>query len=189
VNVRNRWTIAGLFAILAATVMAACGSDPEPAKAPRLPAAVADRLAGLSDETAAALEVGDDCAAQEAADELERESLEAEARIPTELRGELREAVQRLTAEISCEPEPVVITETVPEETTTEEEVDCPEDEKGRGRDEPRGPGREGPFGEDDPGRGHDREKEEGGDKEDDPCDDREDEGSGEDSSGEEGKG
>jgi len=136
----------------AATALTACGGDSEPSKAPRIPAAVADRLAGLSDETAAALEAGDDCAAQEAADELESEALKAEAQIPSELRGQVREGVQRLTASISCEPEPVIVTETVPEETTTEEETDCPED-----------------FADDHPGKGHD--KDEGKDKHDDRCD------------------
>jgi hypothetical protein len=116
--------------------LAACGEDTdnEP-KAPRIPAGVADHLAGLSDETAAALEAGDDCAAQEAADELEREALKAEDEIPPELRSQVRTGVQQLTAAITCEP--VTVIETVPEETTTEEDDSfCPpgqekkEDEK-----------------------------------------------------------
>lgn len=130
---RARLTTAVLAALLAIAV-AACGgdagSDEEP---PQIPTAVAERLAALSDETADELEAGDDCAAQETADELERAALESEPQIPAELRGQLREGIQRLTAGISCVPEPVVI-ETVPEETTTEDQAEelprCPEDEE-----------------------------------------------------------
>jgi hypothetical protein len=172
-----RLTIGVVAVVVAASTLAACGGDDEAAKAPRIPAAVAERLAVLSDETAAALEAGDDCAAQESADELEREALEADAQIPAELRGQVREGVQRLTASISCEPEPVIVTETVPEETTPEEtttEEDCPEE-----------------FFEDDhPGRGHDDEKGKGkgkGKGKHDPCrDDPGPGGHGEDDEGEE---
>jgi len=105
--------------LLTAAVLTSCGGDSatEP-KAPRIPAAVAERLAGLSDETAAALEVGDGCAAREAAEELKREALKAESEIPAELRPEVTDGVQQLTTAIECEPAPVV--ETVPETTTDE---------------------------------------------------------------------
>jgi hypothetical protein len=144
---RVRATTGGLAALLAALTLAACGDDSgSDPKAPRIPAAIAERLAALSDETAAAIELGDDCAAQEAADELEREALKAESQIPAELRGEVREGVQRLTASISCEPEPVTVIETVPEETTTEEkeESPCPpgqekQEEHGKGEDDGKG--------------------------------------------------
>jgi hypothetical protein len=76
--------------------------------------------------------------------------------------------VQRLTASISCEPEPVIVTETVPEKPSPEER--CPEeffedDHPGRGHDEEGGPG----------GDHEDRKDEEKGkDKDDkhDPCPD-----------------
>src|SRR5262245_60688395 len=137
----RRLTTGALAALVLATVVAACGDSETPAKAPRIPAGIAERLASLSDETAAELEAGDDCAAQETADELERKALEAEREIPEELRGELREGGQQLTASISCEP--VTVIETVPEETTTGK-PECPDDDKhGKG---------EGNGGEDDKG-------------------------------------
>jgi hypothetical protein len=124
---RSRITSGGLAVLFAATVLAACGGDGGTEKAPRIPAAVAERLAGLSDEAAAALEAGDECAAQEAADELEREALKAQGQIPANLLPEVQDGVQQLAAGISCEPEPIVI-ETVPEETTTEEKKPPEED-------------------------------------------------------------
>ena len=132
-----RSTLGVIATALLAVSLAACGGDDEdPPKSPRIPAAVADRLADLSDDTAEALELGDDCAAQETADELESEMLEAEDEIPPELRRQVREGVQQLTASITCEPEPpVTVIETVPEEST--EEPSCPEDEKDeKGKDE-----------------------------------------------------
>ena len=113
-----RLTTGGLAALVLATTLLACGGDSETAdKAPRIPAGVAERLALLSDETAAALEAGDECSAQEIADELESEALKAEAQIPAELRGQVREGVQRLSAPISCEPVVETVTETSPEDT------------------------------------------------------------------------
>ena len=129
-----RPALAVAYAALLLATLAACGGDEEtPPKAPKIPAAVADRLANLSDDTAEALEVGDDCAAQETADELEREMLESEGEIPSELRRQVREGVQQLTASITCEPEPVTVIETVPEETTAEK-PNCPEEEKGKAK-------------------------------------------------------
>jgi hypothetical protein len=145
---RARSTTGGIALLLIAAVLASCGGDsPSDPKAPRIPAAVAERLAGLSDDTAEALEVGDDCAAQEVADQLERETLKAESQIPAELRSEVTRGVRQLTAAIECVPEPVI--KTVPEETTTEELPPCPPgqekkeddhgdhgDEGGHGKDE-----------------------------------------------------
>ena len=169
-----RLTIGAVAALVLATVVAACGGDSEtPAKAPRIPAAIADRLASLSDETAAALEVGDDCAAQETADELESEALEAESEIPQELRRQVREGVQQLTASISCEPVPVI--ETVPEETTTTEEPACPEDKHGKGGEDDSGgettealPPGQAKKADEDPCKQKDEEEDEGGGEEDD---------------------
>jgi outer membrane biosynthesis protein TonB len=103
-----------LLALLG-TAIAGCGDDSDSQEPdPQIPAAVAGRLAELSDEAADELAAGDGCAAQETVDELEHQVELSRAQVPQELRAELEGGVQKLAAKIECVPEPV-IEEPVPE--------------------------------------------------------------------------
>jgi hypothetical protein len=102
-------TLLALIALGAVLALTACGgSDQISAETPRLPRALANELADLSEQVAAALDAGDVCGAAGLADELESavETAVAEGDVPPELRPELEAAAVELQNGINCPPEP-----------------------------------------------------------------------------------
>jgi hypothetical protein len=91
-------------ALVAVLVVGGCGEQRAAPPPPRLPAALASRLAARSDEVARLLERNDGCAALAAAKELQRETIAAinAGRVPTPLQEPLQGAANDLTARISC---------------------------------------------------------------------------------------
>jgi hypothetical protein len=75
---------------------------------PTIPAALAQKLATLSDTVAAKLDAGDTCGANAAATELEKQSMAAIDRgeIPAPLRPPLLSAAGDLVAGSPCQPHP-----------------------------------------------------------------------------------
>jgi hypothetical protein len=156
-----------LIVIAASLALAGCGDEPpaESERPARIPAGAAERLASLSDETAAALEAGDPCGAELAAQELARTAEEVEPRIPVQLRPEVRAGVEQLASLIECVPP------AVGEEQPPEPEDGCPpgtvrkdegEGKDGKGKKEDRdeddssGPGN---GGDDEGGKGNERDR------------------------------
>jgi hypothetical protein len=160
-----------LIAVAASVALAGCGDDsePEPEQPARIPASVAERLASLSEETAAALERDDTCDAEVAADELARTAEEVESRVPAQLRPEVRAGVEQLTSRIDCVPPPSVEEEQPrdgcpPGMGRKEGDEKEEEDEKGKEdkhQDRGDGGGDGGDGGEDEKGKGRDERDEE----------------------------
>jgi hypothetical protein len=98
-----RWAIAGCASAL---LVAGCGGGAQPqAAGPRVPHALAYRLAAESDAVAAALERGDSCAAQTAAGRLRSDLTASIARVPSAWQEPLSSRVNALTAELpACTP-------------------------------------------------------------------------------------
>jgi hypothetical protein len=130
----QRSGLASAAALVVAVALGACGGDDsasdgtETAAAPSLPQAVAEELALASDDVAERLEAGDGCAASGRAADLRERALAAveNGDVPAELEQPLLTAVDRLAAQIVCEP------------ATTEEEDDEKGDRgkgKGKGKD------------------------------------------------------
>ena len=98
-----------LTTLIAVAALAACGGEEAAApEEPRLPRAVAERLAQRSEAVATALAEGDACRADERAAALRdeaRRAVEAEE-VPPELRAELERTARELEAQIECAPAP-----------------------------------------------------------------------------------
>jgi hypothetical protein len=103
---------AGVVIVLcAALVLAACGSESsrQASPPPRLPRALAARLAGESDALATRLARSDECGARTRFHHLERETRDAVSSgdVPVELRAQLLAAVRRLGSSLpACTPPP-----------------------------------------------------------------------------------
>jgi hypothetical protein len=93
--------------VLAGTALTGCGSSqpPRPAQ-PKLPILVAEQLALQSEKVAAALDGGDGCRARDAAQRLQRETVDAinDRRIPGPFHEHLAAAVNDLVSRITCVP-------------------------------------------------------------------------------------
>ena len=108
----HRSGLASAAALVVALAFAACGGDDsasnetQTAAAPSFPSALAEELALVSDDVADLLEAGDGCAAAERAAELRRQTLAAvdAGDVPPEFEQPLLTAVDRLGAQIVCEP-------------------------------------------------------------------------------------
>jgi hypothetical protein len=101
----------GILPVLGlALVLASCGADEKQAAPPppRLPPALAERLAAQSEAVVSSLEAGDSCAAAERAGELENAVAAAirDGAVPAPLQGELRSVTRALALQITCEPPP-----------------------------------------------------------------------------------
>jgi hypothetical protein len=126
----HRSGLASAAALMVAVALGACGGDDsasdgtETAAAPSLPQAVAEELALASDDVAELLEAGDGCAASGRAADLRERALAAveNGDVPAELEQPLLTAVDRLAAQIVCEP------------ATTEEEDEKGDRGKGKGK-------------------------------------------------------
>jgi hypothetical protein len=108
-----------LFALVAAT--AACGAQrtsapPPRPRPPKIPNAVAARLAGEADAVAAALARGDACAARQQAARLRADATSSIGRVPAALQEPLSSGVNALVAEL-----PRCVVPAVPAATTTAE--------------------------------------------------------------------
>jgi hypothetical protein len=129
----HRFGRASAAALAMVFALAACGGGDDasdettPAAAPTLPRALAEELAGASDDVAERLEEGDDCAASDRAVELRDQTLAAveSGDVPAELEDPLVSAVEDLASRITCEPA-----------TTEEDEDDENERGKGKGKEE-----------------------------------------------------
>ena len=132
-------------ALVMAVALAACGGDDSAsdetgtAAAASLPRSVAEELALASDDVAELLEAGDGCAASGRAAELRERTLAAveNGDVPAALEQPLLTAVERLAAQIVCEP------------ATTEEEDE--EDDRGEGEDKAKGKDKEDKEDDDSP--------------------------------------
>ncbi len=138
-----------LAAILA---IAGCGDSGSSSQSPQIPAAIAGRLAELSDRTADDLDVGDDCGAAATVEQLKQEAEATQPEVPEALRPEIQAGVEQLAAQIDCAPapEPAPLPEPVPKpeekpKPEPKQETDCSpghqkdehgHDEKGHGHDE-----------------------------------------------------
>jgi hypothetical protein len=93
---------------LAVLALLAAGCGAESSSDPRIPAAVATRLAARSDAVARLAARNDTCAADREAGRLLRDLRQAEAtgRIPPELEAPLRAAASRLDRRLRCVPPP-----------------------------------------------------------------------------------
>ncbi|MGI8606254.1 MAG: hypothetical protein ACR2L0_03750 [Gaiellaceae bacterium] len=127
---RRRWLLASSTAC-SVLALAACGGETRSETEPTFPTGVGSSLAADADRVASRLEAGDAEGARSAALELDAavEQAIAVGRVPSELRGPLREAVDAIVASV---PTPA------PAPTTTAEEPDDDEDNgngNGKGRD------------------------------------------------------
>ena len=136
--------LAAVFAI------AGCGDSGSSSGSPQIPAAIAGRLAELSDRTADDLDAGDDCGAAATVKQLKQEAEDAQPEVPEALRPELQAGVEQLASQIDCVPEPAPLPEPAPKPEKNPKpepkETDCPpgaekkdehgHDEKGHGKDE-----------------------------------------------------
>lgn len=129
----HRSGLVSAAALVVAVALAACGGDDSAsdetstAAAASLPQSVAEELALASDDVAELLEAGDGCAASDRAAELRERTLAAveNGDVPAALEQPLLTAVERLAAQIVCEP------------ATTEEEDE--EDDRGKGKGKAKG--------------------------------------------------
>lgn len=129
-------------------LVAACGGE-EPPPAPKLPAALAERLAARSDAVAERLERGDPCAAHAEAEALHAAAIAAvnAQQIPQRFHEELLGSVAALVESIECVPPPpppaddeVATTETeIEEEDEREDEDDGRDEEKGKDKGKKKG--------------------------------------------------
>ena len=127
-----------MAALACALLVSACGGE-ERAPAPKLPTALAERLAARSDSVAERLEGGDACAALEEAEALQAETIAAvnEGRIPQVFQEELLGSVTALVESIDCTPPPA------PDQEDADEGEDGEDDERGRGKGKQKGKGKE----------------------------------------------
>jgi outer membrane murein-binding lipoprotein Lpp len=95
-------------ALVAALVLAGCGSGEQrrAAPQPKLPRAVATQLAARSDRVAAALDGGNGCGARVEAERLQRDTVKAinDRRVPGPFQEHLGAAVNDLVSRIQCTP-------------------------------------------------------------------------------------
>jgi hypothetical protein len=95
-------------ALVAALVLAGCGSGEQrrAAPQPKLPRAVAMELAARSDRVAAALDAGDRCGARVEAERLQRDAIRLinDRRVPGPFQEHLGAAVNDLVSRIQCTP-------------------------------------------------------------------------------------
>jgi hypothetical protein len=141
----HRSGLVSAAALVVAVALAACGGDDSAsdetgtAAAASLPRSVAEELALASDDVAELLEAGDGCAASGRAAELRERTLAAveNGDVPAALEQPLLTAVERLAAQIVCEP------------ATTEEEDE--EDDRGEGEDKAKGKDKEDKEDDDSP--------------------------------------
>jgi hypothetical protein len=118
------WKAMGAAMLLAAIVaIAGCGDSGSSSQSPQIPAAIAGRLAALSDRTADDLDAGDDCGAAASVAQLKQEAEDAQPEVPDALRPELQAGVEQLASQIECVPEPAPL----PEPTPKPEKVPKPE--------------------------------------------------------------
>ena len=92
--------------VSAALLAPACGGSEETAPTePRLPRALAERLAAKSDAVAAHLDAGDSCSAAEEAASLQETALAAieDGKVPRAFEAELEANVTELAGRIRCE--------------------------------------------------------------------------------------
>jgi hypothetical protein len=126
----HRSGLVSAAALVVAVALAACGGDDTAsdetgtAAAASLPRSVAEELALASDDVAELLEAGDGCAASGRAAELRERTLAAieNGDVPAPLEQPLLTAVDRLAAQIVCEP------------ATTQEEDEEGDRGKGKGK-------------------------------------------------------
>ena len=122
----------GALALACVLLAAGCGGE-EAAPAPRLPGALAERLAARSDAVADRLAAGDGCAARAEAQALQAEAIEAVngRRVPRAFQEPLLGSVTALAESIECVP-PVPAAE-------GEDDEDDGEDDEGKGRGKGKG--------------------------------------------------
>jgi hypothetical protein len=93
--------------LAAATAIAGCGGDSESSDPGlQIPAAVAGRLAELSDRTADQLDAGEDCHAEATVEQLRQEAEDAQLEVPDALRPEVQAGIEKLASGIDCAPAP-----------------------------------------------------------------------------------
>jgi hypothetical protein len=138
---------AAAIALAVAVVLAACGSEEDPASTQTvasLPAGTAERLARQSERIADQLDAGDTCTAAHSADDLAAAVDGAD--VPAELRSELDGAAESLVDSVNCPPPPEP-----PEDEKKQEEEKKKEKDENHGGDEsdsgPPGQGGELPPG------------------------------------------
>jgi len=97
---------------VAVAALAGCGGGhahrAAPPPQPKLPRALADRLAARSDDVARELDNGDDCGALAAAQDLQHQTIAAvnAKQVPAALQEPLLGAANALVVRISCTPPP-----------------------------------------------------------------------------------
>jgi hypothetical protein len=98
-------------ALVAALVLAGCGSGEQrrAAPQPKLPRTVATELAARSDHVAVALDGGDPCRALQEAERLQQDTIRAinDRRVPAPFQEQLGAAVNDLVSRIQCTPSAV----------------------------------------------------------------------------------
>lgn len=122
---RRRWLLVSSTAC-SALALAACGGESRSDTEPSFPAGVGTSLAAQADRVASRLEAGDADGARSAAARLDAavEQAIAAGRVPSALRGPLREAVDAILASVPA-----------PAPTTTADE----ENGNGKGHDKDKG--------------------------------------------------
>ena len=106
---RRRWPAVWLSACSACLVLAGCGTGTrKAAPAPKLPAPLAQSLAGLSDQVAIRLQSSDGCGAAASAKELQQRTIASMAQVPAEFQESLQSAVNDLAdrAQAACDATP-----------------------------------------------------------------------------------
>jgi hypothetical protein len=101
-------TLLALFVVGTVIALTSCGgSSQSPASEPQLPSAIANDLAGKSDQIADALEGGDECSAAQLADELKSavDAAIAGGQIPPAFQNELERVAIELQNNLSCHEE------------------------------------------------------------------------------------
>jgi hypothetical protein len=121
---RNAWLSVCSAAL--ALSLAGCGGEQESPDTARLDPAVAERLAGRSEDVAAALDSGDGCGAVEQADALRAELREAS--VPTPVRREIERTLA--DAQLVCAPPPAPLPPPPPPPT----DADDDDDDEGGGK-------------------------------------------------------
>ena len=106
---RKRWPAVWLSACSACLVLAGCGAGTrKAAPTPKLPAPLAQSLAGLSDQVAMRLQGSDRCGAAVSARELQQRAIAGMAHVPAEFQESLQSAVNDLAdrAQAACDATP-----------------------------------------------------------------------------------
>ena len=135
-----RSQIAWLWACSCALALAGCGGDEPERRAappPRLPPAVAERLAVGADDVAARIEASGPCGAAPAADSLRADAIAAvnTPAVPADLKEELLASVQelhdRVTSECAAAQPPPP-----PPPPATDEQAEAEDEDAGEGADD-----------------------------------------------------